>query len=68
MQGKNAVRAYEAAAQQGSSLAEYYLGYIYHHGTAVKKNDDEAFILYTRAAAKGHVYAIDTLEKMKLKH
>ena len=61
-------RLFVATARQGSTLAEYYLGYIYHHGTAVKKNDDEAFIWYTRAAVKGHVYAIDTLEKMKLKH
>jgi hypothetical protein len=64
-QGKNAVRAYEAAAQQGSSLAEYYLGNIYHDGKAVKKNDDEAVRWYTRAAAKGHVYALDTLKKMQ---
>jgi hypothetical protein len=67
-QGKNAVRAYEAAAQQGSSLAEYYLGYMYHHGEAVEKNDDEAVRWYTRAAAKGHVYAIDTLKKMQQQH
>jgi len=67
-QGENAVRAYEAAAQQGSSRAEYYLGYIYHHGKAVEKKDDEAVRWYTRAAAQGHVYAIDTLKKMQQNH
>ena len=64
-QGKNAVKAYKAAANQGYTLAAYYLGYIYHHGNAVEKDDVEALKWYERAAAEGHVYAIDTLKQLK---
>ena len=67
-QGANAVKAYEAAAEQGYTLAEYYLGYMYRKRNVVEKNDAKALVWFTRAAKKGHIYAIDTLKKMMLEH
>lgn len=51
------------AADRGYPHAQYVLGGRYEHGTGVKADIDEAFRWYQKAAAQGHVLAIQRLRE-----
>lgn len=50
---QEAVRYLKEAADQGHSLAQYYLGLSYANGTGVIKNEQEAVRYYKMAADQG---------------
>ena len=48
---------YRKATEQGYAGAQYMLGFCYHNGWGVEKNDTEAVKWYKKAAEQGHVKA-----------
>lgn len=56
-QYKEAVRWYTRAAEQGLSLAQANLGFLYERGFGVTADLRQAVRWYTRAAAQGHASA-----------
>ena len=48
-------------AVSGNDQAQYTLGYLYHHGLGVERNDRQAMTWIQRAAAQGHKKALDAL-------
>ncbi|MEG8946269.1 tetratricopeptide repeat protein [Rosettibacter firmus] len=52
------------AAEEGSVLAETYLGYCYEKGIGVKEEKGIAAKLYRRAAQRGNQTAFNSLKKM----
>jgi len=49
-------------AQQGHLDAQYTIGYLYHYGLGVPRNEKEATRWITTAAARGHVKAEEALK------
>ena len=48
-------------AISGNDQAQYTLGYLYHHGLGVERNDRQAMTWIQRAAAQGNKKALDAL-------
>ena len=48
-------------AAAGNDKAQYTLGYLYHHGLGVEKNDQQAMNWIQRAAAQGNKKALEAL-------
>lgn len=51
-------------AQQGHLDAQYTIGYLYHYGQGVPRNEKEANRWITTAAARGHVKAQEALQQL----
>lgn len=49
-------------ATSGNGQAQYTLGYLYHHGLGVEKNDQQAMNWIQRAAAQGNKKALEALK------
>jgi TPR repeat protein len=49
-------------AVAGNDQAQYTLGYLYHHGLGVEKNDRQAMSWIQRAAAQGNKKALEALK------
>ena len=49
-------------AAAGNDQAQYTLGYLYHYGLGVEKNDQQAMQWIQRSAAKGNKKAIEALK------
>ncbi|KRT55772.1 tetratricopeptide repeat protein [endosymbiont of Ridgeia piscesae] len=49
-------------AVAGDARAQYTLGYLYHHGFGVEKDDQQAMQWIQRAASQGHAKAIKALK------
>jgi hypothetical protein len=54
-----------ATAQQGYAHAQWRQGYKYDHGKGVPEDREEALRWYRKAAAQGHVIAIDRLRQLE---
>lgn len=54
-----------ATAQQGYAQAQWYEGNKYDQGKSVPANREEALRWYRKAAAQGHVIAIDRLRQLE---
>ncbi len=50
-------------AATGNDQAQYTLGYLYHHGLGVEKNDQQAMNWIQRAAAQGNRKALQALKQ-----
>ncbi len=50
-------------AAAGNDQAQYTIGYLYHHGLGVEKNDQQAMNWIQRAAAKGNQKALKALKQ-----
>jgi TPR repeat protein len=48
-------------AVTGNDQAQYVLGYLYHHGLGVEKNDQQAMNWIQRAASQGNKKALEAL-------
>jgi TPR repeat protein len=48
-------------ALAGNDKAQYVVGYLYHHGLGVEKNDREAMSWIHRAAAQGNEKALEAI-------
>ena len=55
------------AAEQGDPDAQNYLGWMYSHGSGVRRNKVEAVKWYRRAAEQGDSEAKRALEELKAK-
>jgi TPR repeat protein len=62
---KERAHYYSVAAENGNSVAKYYLGLMYRDGTGVEKNVPEAVKLWEQAAAKNNT---NSLTEMGLVH
>ncbi len=51
-------------ARQGHTDAQYTLGYMYHYGYGVPRNEKESIRWITVAAARGNTLAQKALEKI----
>lgn len=49
-------------AATGNGQAQYTIGYLYHHGLGVEKNDQQAMNWIQRAAAQGNRKALEALK------
>ncbi len=58
------IKILQTAANEGSVLAETYLGYCYEKGLGVKENKGLAAKLYKKAAQRGNQIAFNSLKKM----
>lgn len=54
-----ALSNFESRAIEGDPVAQFCLGYMYKHGEGVKANTQTALDWYTKAAAHGHVPALN---------
>ena len=50
-------------AAAGNGQAQYTLGYLYHNGLGVEKNDQQAMNWIQRAAAQGHQKALQAIKQ-----
>ncbi|QYZ67324.1 MAG: SEL1-like repeat protein [Gammaproteobacteria bacterium (ex Lamellibrachia satsuma)] len=64
-----AEKKYEAAFQllfplavEGNAEAQYALGYMYHHGLGLEKDDSQAMQWIQRAASQGYAKALKALK------
>ncbi|WP_148204988.1 tetratricopeptide repeat protein [Candidatus Amoebophilus asiaticus] len=55
---------YQKAADKGHAPAQNNLGWMYHNGCGVPKNDEEAIKWYQKAAGQGLVYAKETVQQL----
>lgn len=55
-------------AQQGHLNAQYTVGYMYHHGQGLPRNEKESTRWITLAAARGHVKAQEALSLINAVH
>ena len=55
-------------AQQGHLNAQYTVGYMYHHGHGLPRNEKESTRWITMAAARGHVKAKEALARINAVH
>jgi len=55
-------------AQQGHLNAQYTVGYMYHHGQGLPRNEKESTRWITMAAARGHVNAKEALNRINALH
>ena len=55
----------KALAEQGHLQAQYVLGYMYHYGQGVPRNEKEAIRWITAAAARGHPLAQEALKDLQ---
>ncbi len=58
---KESFNWYQKAAEKGISSAQFYIGYYYASGYAVKKDEKLAFKWYTKAAEKNNSAALNNL-------
>ena len=54
-----ALSNFESRAMEGDPVAQFCLGYMYKHGKGVRENNQTALDWYTKAAAQGHVPALN---------
>jgi TPR repeat protein len=47
---KKAIAEFQPLAEGGNANAQYYMGFIYHHGYGVKRNDPEAMKWFSMGA------------------
>jgi hypothetical protein len=59
-----ALHVWQPLAQEGHTLAQFFLGFMYAEGEGVTKNEAEAASWYRKAAAKGHAGAQNNLSRM----
>ena len=52
---------YYKAAEQGSDIGEFYLGYFYAQGYGIKKDDNLSFEWYSKAAKQNNPHALNNL-------
>jgi TPR repeat protein len=52
-------------AAAGNDQAQYTLGYLYHHGLGVDRNDQQAMNWIQRAAAQGNKKALEALRQVR---
>ena len=55
-------------AKQGHLNAQYTVGYMYHHGQGLPRNDKESTRWISMAAARGHVNAQEALSRINAMH
>ena len=55
-------------AQQGHSGAQYTIGYMYHYGLGLPRNERESTRWITLAAAHGHPLAQEALTRINASH
>ncbi len=55
-------------AQQGHLNAQYTVGYMYHHGQGLPRNEKESTRWIAMAAARGHVKAQEALSRINAVH
>lgn len=55
-------------AQQGHLNAQYTVGYMYHHGQGLPRNEKESTRWITMAAARGHMKAQEALSRINAVH
>ncbi len=55
-------------AQQGHLNAQYTVGYMYHHGQGLPRNEKESTRWITMAATRGHVKAQEALSRINAVH
>ena len=55
------------AAEQGDPDAQHYLGWMYSHGSGVRRNKVEAIKWYRKAAEQGDSEAKQALEELEAK-
>ncbi len=55
-------------AQQGHLNAQYTVGYMYHHGQGLPRNEKESTRWITLAAARGHIKAKEALTRINALH
>ncbi|MCK4587595.1 MAG: sel1 repeat family protein [Gammaproteobacteria bacterium] len=55
-------------AQQGHLNAQYTIGYMYHHGQGLPRNEKESTRWITMAAARGHLKAQEALNRINAVH
>ena len=55
-------------AQQGHLNAQYTVGYMYHHGQGLPRNEKESTRWIAMAAARGHVNAQEALNRINAMH
>ena len=58
----DAVQWYQKAAEQGSSIAQERLGFMYYNGYGVTKDITQAIYWYKKAAAQDDAIAINALK------
>ena len=64
MDNDSAVVWIQRAAAQGNADGQYNLAYLYETGEGVPQDEDEAYRLYSLAAAQGHEGAIQRLSPL----
>jgi TPR repeat protein len=62
--GKEAIKWYRLAVDQGDTSAQYNLGLMYDNGEGVPEDDEEAVKWYRLAAKRGVIAAQDRLNEM----
>lgn len=55
-------------ARDGHREAQYVIGYMYHYGYGVPRNEKESTRWIATAAARGHVKAQDALQRINVAH
>jgi TPR repeat protein len=55
-------------AQQGHAAAQYTIGYMYHYGYGLPRNEKESTRWIAMAAAKGHPLAQEALARINASH
>jgi len=55
-------------AQQGHTDAQYTIGYMYHYGYGLPRNEKESIRWITTAAARGHPQAKEALARIHASH
>jgi TPR repeat protein len=55
-------------AQQGHLDSQYTVGYMYHHGQGVPRNEKESTRWIAMAAARGHAKAKEALNRINALH
>ncbi len=55
-------------AQQGHLNAQYTIGYMYHHGQGLPRNEKESTRWITMAAARGHLKAQEAISRINAVH
>jgi len=67
-QYKQAANALLLLAKQGHASAQYTIGYMYHYGYGVPRNEKESIRWITLAAARGHPQAEEALARINASH
>jgi len=67
-QYEQAANALLLLAKQGHADAQYTIGYMYHYGYGVPRNEKESIRWITVAAARGHPQAEEALARINASH